>query len=94
MIEKNFSLRHLTTAHKDADMTRTFDEVGHHFVEHNPYKITPNRKTEYIIPDAIDQGRKMLASGGSTNTERLMGDDVEDEGEAHVEPEDILVELV
>jgi hypothetical protein len=94
MIERNFSLRHLTTAHKDADMTKTFEEVGCHYIEHNPYKITPNRKTEYIIPKAIDQGRKMLASGGSTNTESLMGDDVQDEGEAHVELEDILVELV
>jgi hypothetical protein len=81
MIEKNFALSHLTTAHSEPDMTKTFKAVYNSFNTTKPHIIIPGRKSEYVIPDAISKGQSDLARMGEMETvasgEVIEGDDVE-----------------
>ncbi|KAF8152226.1 hypothetical protein B0H34DRAFT_821015, partial [Crassisporium funariophilum] len=88
-VDKNFALTHLTTAHSDPDMTKTFNELQKHLTTVNSYKITPGRKSKYIIDDMIDRGRTLLKVND-------IGEGIgnSDEVEESAEAEDILVELV
>lgn len=88
-IEKNFALTHLTTAHADPDMTKTFVKVQKNITRTNPHKITAGRTTAYTIPEQIDKGHEALPSGGT-------GDGGGEEGdvEGPIQSEDVLVELV
>jgi len=93
-IEKNFSLPHLSSAHSDPNMRKTFQQALLHLSQYNPHKIKPNRKSAHVIPDAIDQGRKALPSGGAGSVEMALVDEIADEDEdAPAEVDDVLVEL-
>jgi hypothetical protein len=92
-IEKNFRLCHITTAHANPDMSRTFEEVRKHHESKDPYRITPGRRSSYIIPDVIDKGRalmKSIAAGEENNEEKE--DSLEDDY-TRPEMEDVLVDL-
>jgi hypothetical protein len=78
-------------------MHKTIKNTLDYLSEHNPHKINPGRKTAHTIPDAIDQGRAMLGSGGTTGEGgiALMSEAMEDEDEdPPANDDDLLVELV
>ncbi|KAG6875407.1 hypothetical protein C0992_003987, partial [Termitomyces sp. T32_za158] len=85
-IEWNFMLTHLTTAHGETNMVKTFAELQKHLAARNTYKKQPGRQSAYVIPDAIDKGRMMLQIGDATDA---MEDDVD-----LVSIKDVLGELV
>jgi len=75
-------------------MRKTFQQALLHLSQYNPHKIKPNRKSAHVIPNAIDQGRKALPSGGAGSVEMALVDEIADDNEdAPAEVDDVLVEL-
>jgi hypothetical protein len=68
VIEKNLALSHLTTAHSNPDMARTFADLQSYLSITEPHKIHPGRKSAYSVPDQIDRGRGMLPVGFKDST--------------------------
>ncbi|KAF8986463.1 hypothetical protein BDQ17DRAFT_1259648 [Cyathus striatus] len=59
-IEQNFALSHLTSAHTDPDMTKTFDVLRQHLEHHKPHRRVLGCKSKYCIPDPIEKGMNLF----------------------------------
>lgn len=85
-IEKNFVLTHLTIAHADPDMTKTFEVVRRSYHERSVHDIQAGRGSTYCIPDMLDRGQELMQI-------KDVNEEEDDVGDVRPELDDVAVEL-
>ncbi|KAF7423971.1 hypothetical protein PC9H_009271 [Pleurotus ostreatus] len=92
-ISNNILLDHLTSAHADPNMARTFESVSRHLAEATPHKIKPGRQTAFTIDDMIDKGAAKLPATPVPVAEIELDDIVGDGLSAQPDADDIIIDL-
>ncbi|KAJ7078049.1 hypothetical protein B0H15DRAFT_805015 [Mycena belliarum] len=88
-IERNFHLTSLTSHHAPPNMEKTHQKMAKYLQENGPNEHRPGRKTEYIIPDIINQGQAKMNSTEKTPEEENEEAEDQDAEERPIEPEDM-----
>ena len=86
---KQFALTGLTSAHADADMSRTYEALSSHLKTVRPHQFQPGRKSRSILQDPVDRARETMDKDKDLN---LNDDDEVDMDRP--DPVDIISELV
>ena len=83
-----FSLTNLTSAHADADMTKTYEALTSYFKTVRPHAFHSGRESKHVLMDPVDQARDIMDKDND-----LTVNDNEVDGE-NPDSIDIVAELV